>query len=145
MTTIRKIISYDDIEDKDIKDWLNSLPVRQQSKYIRVAIRHYISNLADQDEQRGNSSHLIEGITEQKEYLSHLIETITEQKEYLAHIIEKEQNSTHNYSRSIPKKSTKRKHSTQTQTEQHHDYKEEETKDDSYVDLDENVLDDLGK
>lgn len=50
MATIRKIISYDDLEDKDIKDWIDSLPPREQSKYIRLAIRTYLNYLKDQEE-----------------------------------------------------------------------------------------------
>lgn len=50
MATIRKIFSYDDLEDKDIGDWIDSLPQREQSKHIRIAIRAYINYLQDQEQ-----------------------------------------------------------------------------------------------
>lgn len=43
MTTIRRIFSYDDWEDKDIHEFLESIPQRHRSKQIRMAIRNYIS------------------------------------------------------------------------------------------------------
>ncbi len=49
MATIRKIFTYDDLEDKDIHDWLESLPQRQQSKYIRIALRTYLGYLREQE------------------------------------------------------------------------------------------------
>lgn len=38
-TTERKLFSYDREEDADIHELLNQLPKRQQSKYIRMALR----------------------------------------------------------------------------------------------------------
>ncbi|UOR14093.1 hypothetical protein [Halobacillus amylolyticus] len=38
-TTERKLFSYDLEEDADIHKFLNQLPKRQQSKYIRMALR----------------------------------------------------------------------------------------------------------
>lgn len=43
MATIRRIFSYDDVEDKVIHDFLESIPQRQRSKHIRMAIRLYIN------------------------------------------------------------------------------------------------------
>ena len=49
MATVRKIFTYDKLEDKDIHDWLESLPQRQQSKYIRMGLRTYLNYLRDQE------------------------------------------------------------------------------------------------
>ena len=49
MATIRKIFTYDNLEDKDIHDWLESLPQRQQSKYIRMGLRTYLNYLREQE------------------------------------------------------------------------------------------------
>jgi len=38
-TTERKLFSYDREEDADIHEFLNQLPKRQHSKYIRIALR----------------------------------------------------------------------------------------------------------
>lgn len=38
-TTERKLFSYDIEEDADIHEFLSELPPRQQSKYIRIALR----------------------------------------------------------------------------------------------------------
>lgn len=45
MATIRRIFSYDDLEDKDIHEFLESIPPRQRSKYIRMAIKFYMKHL----------------------------------------------------------------------------------------------------
>lgn len=39
MATKNKLFSYDDLEDADIDQFLKSLPPRQASKYIRIALR----------------------------------------------------------------------------------------------------------
>lgn len=44
MSHIRKGFMYNSEEDKDIHDWLMSLPERHQSKHIRTAIRFYLAN-----------------------------------------------------------------------------------------------------
>lgn len=41
VATVRKTLVYDTEVDKDIDRWLNSIKVREKSKYIRVAIRTY--------------------------------------------------------------------------------------------------------
>lgn len=38
-TTERKLFSYDREEDADIHEFINQLPKRQHSKYIRMALR----------------------------------------------------------------------------------------------------------
>ncbi|MFD1707687.1 MULTISPECIES: hypothetical protein [Siminovitchia] len=43
MALVRRIFSYDDIEDKVIHDFLESIPERQRSRHIRMAIRLYIN------------------------------------------------------------------------------------------------------
>ncbi|WP_339216670.1 hypothetical protein [Ornithinibacillus sp. FSL M8-0202] len=57
MTTLRQLFSYDDMEDADIHKFLSSLPERQKSKYIRMAIRHYMAHL-NQDTESKNSIEL---------------------------------------------------------------------------------------
>lgn len=42
--TIRKNITYDTVEDKEIHEWLESLPPRTHSLYIRKALKEYITN-----------------------------------------------------------------------------------------------------
>ena len=39
---IRKGFMYNAIEDQDIHEWLNGLPARKHSEYIRKAIRHFM-------------------------------------------------------------------------------------------------------
>lgn len=46
-TTERKLFSYDREEDADIYEFFNQLPKRQQSKYIRMAIRLLKEQLDD--------------------------------------------------------------------------------------------------
>ncbi|MCZ6942581.1 hypothetical protein EJ131_18975 [Bacillus mycoides] len=36
------LLSYDDVLDKDIKDWLASLPRNRKAEMVRTAIRHYM-------------------------------------------------------------------------------------------------------
>src|SRR5699024_6220047 len=42
--TIRKNITYDTVEDKEIHEWLESLPPRTHSLYIRKALKEYITS-----------------------------------------------------------------------------------------------------
>ncbi|AZJ24496.1 hypothetical protein CT694_34185 (plasmid) [Bacillus wiedmannii bv. thuringiensis] len=35
-------LSYDDVLDKDIKDWLESLPRNRKAEMVRTAIRQYM-------------------------------------------------------------------------------------------------------
>lgn len=42
MTTIKKMFSYDDEFDKDVHDFLKSLPSKKQSSCIRRALRLYM-------------------------------------------------------------------------------------------------------
>jgi len=42
--TIRKNITYDTVDDKEIHEWLESLPPRTHSLYIRKALKEYITN-----------------------------------------------------------------------------------------------------
>ena len=44
MSHIRKGFMYNSEDDKDIHDWLMSLPERHQSKHIRTAIRFYLEH-----------------------------------------------------------------------------------------------------
>lgn len=41
--TIRKNITYDTVEDKEIHEWFESLPPRTHSLYIRKALKEHIS------------------------------------------------------------------------------------------------------
>ncbi|EMA6344837.1 hypothetical protein U3450_003893 [Bacillus cytotoxicus] len=36
------LLSYDDVLDKDIKEWLESLPRNRKAEMVRTAIRHYM-------------------------------------------------------------------------------------------------------
>ncbi|WP_404456833.1 hypothetical protein LG329_19560 (plasmid) [Virgibacillus necropolis] len=57
-TTERKLFSYDREEDADIHKFLNKLPPRQQSKYIRIALRLLKEQLETGNiEQSRNLSH----------------------------------------------------------------------------------------
>lgn len=42
-TEVRKIFSYDKEEDHDIQEWIDSLPARSHSEFIRKAIRTMIA------------------------------------------------------------------------------------------------------
>lgn len=42
---VRRNFSYDKLEDMDIHNFLQSLPQRQISKHIRIALRLYMSQL----------------------------------------------------------------------------------------------------
>lgn len=55
MTTIRRNWTYDDVEDADIHEFLESLPPRQASKYIRIALRMLMQNM-DEDGKIINST-----------------------------------------------------------------------------------------
>lgn len=77
MTSKRQILSYDEIEDKDIDDWLDTLPKHQKSKHIRLALRTYIHYLIDQKHQKAFLSHLTDKIKNQEEYLRFLQEQTT--------------------------------------------------------------------
>lgn len=57
---IRKGFMYNSDKDKDIHDWLMSLPERHQSKHIRTAIRFYL-------EHQGEIKH-----TKEQEFLNKL-------------------------------------------------------------------------
>lgn len=168
MAYTRQIFSYDSLEDKDIHDWIGKLPENQKSKYIRIALRTYLSYLVDQDHQQAFLSDYKKQIDGQKEYLSHLenqiennqtylaamMQELTEQQKGLTDFLENPKNIK-NQAQSYPirKSSTetiegydhplfKKKNDEMSMEEQK---KKEETKDDSYVDLGKNVLDDLGK
>lgn len=48
MATIRRNWTYDDVEDADVHEFMQSLPPRQVSKYIRIALRMLMENI-DED------------------------------------------------------------------------------------------------
>lgn len=50
MTTHRKLFSYDSLEDADIHEFFQSLPDRQASKYIRIAIRKLMKEMEEKGE-----------------------------------------------------------------------------------------------
>lgn len=53
---IRKGFMYNITEDKDIHQWLNGLPARKHSEYIRKAIRHFMHTDQPQPPQITQSS-----------------------------------------------------------------------------------------
>lgn len=55
MATIRRNWTYDDVEDADVHEFLESLPQRQVSKYIRIALRMLMQNM-DEDGNIINSA-----------------------------------------------------------------------------------------
>ncbi|RBW68239.1 hypothetical protein [Bacillus taeanensis] len=55
-TTERKLFSYDRVVDADIHNFLGSLPSRQQSKYIRMAIRLLRQHLENGEGEVANFS-----------------------------------------------------------------------------------------
>ena len=53
---IRKGFMYNIAEDEDIHYWLNGLPARKHSEYIRKAIRHFMHSEQPQPPQIAQSS-----------------------------------------------------------------------------------------
>lgn len=171
MAYTRQIFSYDSDEDADIHKWLAKLPEKQKSKYIRIALRTYLSYLVDQDHQQAFLSDYKKQIDEQKEYLSHLesqienhqtslaamLQELSEQQEGLSNFLENPKNIKEQaQSYPIRRSSTEtfegydhplfnRKDDEKKKEETKKNNYKDETKDDSYIDLGENVLDDLGK
>lgn len=39
------LLTYDDVEHNDIHQFLNSIPSRQKSKYVRMAIQEYLRKI----------------------------------------------------------------------------------------------------
>lgn len=51
------LMTYDDVEHKEIHDFLNSIPSRQKSKYLRIAILEYLrkNNFSDEKQDESNT------------------------------------------------------------------------------------------
>ncbi len=75
-TEVRKVFFYDKEEDSDIQEWIESLPARSQSEYIRKAIRTMIAL-----EKSSNAK--IEEANKLEERVSHLEKELSEIKTYL--------------------------------------------------------------
>lgn len=54
MATIRKNWSYDDEEDADVHQFLQNLPQRHVSKYIRIALRMLMKEMEGGNENSSN-------------------------------------------------------------------------------------------
>lgn len=99
---IRKGFIYNTCEDQDIHDWLNNLPARKHSEYIRKAIRHFMHTEQPQPPQRirdGNSEHYApqEEIETIKQRLSRIEEQLIEQTAPVATITKNEQKEENRY------------------------------------------------
>lgn len=75
-TEVRKIFIYDKEEDHDIQEWIESLPSRSHSEFIRKAIRTMIA-LEKKFQPKG------EDIEKLKERMALLEKEMTEIKTYL--------------------------------------------------------------
>lgn len=67
MSTTRKHFTYDTIEDEDIHEWMESLPKRGQSKFIRVAIREYLKTEKSKQHRTEQQTHIKQEHSQQSE------------------------------------------------------------------------------
>ena len=86
MATIRRIFSYDSLEDKDIHEFLERIPPRQRSKHIRMAIKLYMKHLSSDMEIFNTQNERTE--TERESDLVDLERTETERESNLVDLDE---------------------------------------------------------
>lgn len=76
--TIRKGFVYYSERDKDIQEWLDSLPERSQSESIKEAIRYYLNNPHQRNEGQGYNPELLNNLIKEINGLKERVQTLEE-------------------------------------------------------------------
>lgn len=74
--TIRKGFVYYSERDKDIHEWLDSLPERSQSESIKEAIRHYLNNPNQQYGEQSYNSDVINNLAKEMNDLKERVKNL---------------------------------------------------------------------
>lgn len=76
--TIRKGFVYYSERDKDIHEWLDSLPERSQSESIKEAIRYYLNNPQQQNDGQSYNSEILNNLMNEINNLKERVKTLEE-------------------------------------------------------------------